>query len=68
VKPRLRRQAAAAHVIVALLGGIWATVALAHEPYERVLMGISWYSILITAVDVLQTTDVRVEQTDADPD
>lgn len=62
MSPVGRRRIALAHIFASVVGGVYCTVWVAQSPYERVLMGISWYAIFITAVTYHQATDVRVEQ------
>lgn len=61
VDPADRRRAAFVVLVASLVG--WPLSALwlaAGEP--QFVLGLSWLAISITAVDVLQTTDVRVQQ------
>lgn len=44
-----------------LLGGIYSTMFVASNPYERILMAISWGAITITCVDVVVSADIRAE-------
>lgn len=64
--PVLRRRLAFAHLVLAVVAGVWTTIVLAREPYERVLLGISWYAIALESVSVLANTDVRAQQEDDD--
>jgi hypothetical protein len=60
IDPRLRRRLAFWIVIVSLIA--WPATALTlarHEP--QFVLGLSWFAITLTAVDVLSTSDVRVE-------
>jgi hypothetical protein len=60
VDPRLRRRLALGIVLVSLVA--WPITALTvarHEP--QFVLGLSWFAITLTAVDVLSTSDVRVE-------
>lgn len=59
MSPALRRRLAAWHLVLSVVGGVGFTIFVAHDPFERVLMAISWYAITITSADVLATTDVR---------
>lgn len=59
MKPKHRVIGAWVLLILSILGGVYSTIWLAQEPYERTLMGISWGAITITALDVLLTADVR---------
>jgi hypothetical protein len=63
IDPRLRRRFALWIVIVSLIA--WPISALTvarHEP--QFVLGLSWFAITLTAVDVLSTSDVRVEVED----
>lgn len=60
VKPRTRRAAAAAIVLVSLVGWPVSALWLARDEPQFVL-GLSWLAITMTAVDIWATTDVRAE-------
>lgn len=60
--PEHRFRGAVVMFIVSVIGGVYSVVWLAHGGYEKVLMGISWGAITITAMDLMATTDVRKEQ------
>lgn len=45
-----------------IVGGIYSCVWVATSAYEKILMGISWGAITLTAIDVIVTSDVRAEQ------
>ncbi len=60
VKPRTRRTAAAAIVLVSLVGWPVSALWLARDEPQFVL-GLSWLAITMTAVDIWATTDVRAE-------
>lgn len=62
IKPQVRKNLAAIHFWVSLVAGIICTIFIAKDPFEKVLMGISFYAITITAWDVWQTSDVRTQQ------
>jgi uncharacterized membrane protein YoaK (UPF0700 family) len=64
VNPRTRKRIAAAHLWVSIIAGVACTVFLTDDPYERVLIAISFYAITITAADAWLTADVRTEQED----
>jgi hypothetical protein len=64
MKPRTRKRVALAHLIVSVVAGVACTVFLTDDPYERVLIAISFYAITITAADAWLTADVRTEQED----
>lgn len=67
IDPRLRRRLALWIVVVSLVA--WPASALTvarHEP--QFVLGLSWFAITLTAVDVLSTSDVRVEVDDSDDD
>lgn len=57
--PHYRVRGAWLLFILSVIGGVYSTVWVAQESYERILMGISWGAIAITAIDVVATTDVR---------
>ena len=59
MSPTTRRRIAAVHLVASVIGMVAFTVLVAHDPFEKVLMAISWYAITITSADVLATTDVR---------
>lgn len=44
-----------------VLGGILSTILFANGFFERIVMAISWGAITITAVDIIQSSDVRDE-------
>lgn len=44
--------------------GLYSSIVIAQTFYERVLMGISWYAVSLTAADVAATTDVRTKEED----
>lgn len=60
--PKVRFWFAVALFFCSIIAGIYSVVALADGGYEKVLMGISWGAITITALDLMATTDVRKEQ------
>jgi hypothetical protein len=60
--PKVRFYGAVVLFFASILGGIHSVVFVAKTPYDRILIGISWLAITITAVDVMATTDVRKEQ------
>lgn len=63
--PRARRRIAAGVAIAATIA--WPVTQLTvarHEP--PFTLGLSWFAIVITAVDVLATTDVRANEGDDD--
>lgn len=65
MNPNTRRHVAAAHLAVSLIAGLplsWWLPTVGAPWFERVLLAISFYAITITALDVLATADVRVEQ------
>jgi hypothetical protein len=47
--------------ILSVLGGIHSVLFVAHAPYEKILIGISWGALVLTAIDIIATTDVRKE-------
>jgi hypothetical protein len=62
MNPAVRRKVAAIHLAATIPLMVLSVVLFAHTGYERILMGISWYAISVTAVDVLATTDVREKE------
>lgn len=61
--PPEKRLTAAAHLFwYSIFGGTYSVIFLARNPYEQVLMAISWGAITITCYDVISTADVRAEQ------
>ena len=65
--PRLRKRAAGVLALVACIG--WPvtqlTVARDEPPF---VLGLSWFAIVLTAMDIWLTTDVRAEGTGDDAD
>jgi hypothetical protein len=63
VAPQLRRKVALIILIASLVGWPLSAVTIArHEP--PVVLAISWLAITLTCLDVLCTTDVRVQDED----
>lgn len=60
--PKVRFYFAVVLFFLSVIGGIYSTLFLAKDGYEKVLMAISWGAITITALDLMATTDVRKEQ------
>jgi hypothetical protein len=63
--PLLRRRVALAHLIVSVAVGMpasWILPSLDPVWFQRVILLISFYAITITAWDVWQSSDIRVEQ------
>lgn len=60
--PKIRLKGAWLLLILSILGGVYSTIWLATKPYERVLMGISWGAIVVSALDVILTADVRINE------
>jgi hypothetical protein len=61
VDPKWRRRAAAALIVVSLVG--WPLSALTFAKGEpQFILALSWLAITLTAVDVWSTQDVRKEQ------
>lgn len=53
------------HLVATLPLGAGSVLVVLYGPSRvaaAILMGISWYAITITAVDVLATTDVREKE------
>jgi uncharacterized membrane protein len=61
VAPRIRRVIAWSLVALSVVGWPLSQFWLARSEPPFVL-ALSWLAILLTALDVLQTTDVRVQQ------
>lgn len=63
MNPRLRVRLAWVLLVGSLIGWpISALTVFAHEPQG--ILGLSWMSLILTAVDILSTNDVRKEQED----
>jgi len=61
--PETRRRGAVWMLIGSLIG--WPLTALTVARGEpQFILGLSWFAITLTALDVLSTTDVRREQDD----
>lgn len=60
--PQARKRVALAHLVASVILGVLGVMFLASDPYEKVLLGISFYAITITAADAWLTADVRTEQ------
>lgn len=67
MSPRLRKRAAGVLALTATIG--WPvtqfTVARDEPPFT---LGLSWFAIVLTALDIWLTTDVRAEGTGDDVD
>lgn len=61
IPPRKRLIVAAWLLWISILGGIVCTILFAKEPFEKIVMAISWGAITITCVDVIVSSDVRDE-------
>jgi hypothetical protein len=59
--PRWRRRIALVVVVLSLAGWPLSALTVARNEPQFVL-GLSWLSITLTAVDVSATTDVRVQE------
>lgn len=59
--PKFRFWGAVVLFVLSIVAGIYCTVAIAKDPFEKVLMAISWGAITLTALDLMATTDVRKE-------
>lgn len=59
--PNKRLLIAAWLLWASVFGGIICTTFFASEPFERIVMAISWGAITITCVDVIISSDVRDE-------
>jgi hypothetical protein len=68
LSPAQKKRLAQIHFWASLVFGVLGVVFLAEDTYDRVLLGISFYAITITAWDVWQTADVRKEQDAAGSD
>lgn len=63
MSPAARRKLAVGLLVASIIG--WPLTALTIAKDEPpVVLGLSWFAITITALDVLLTTDVRAEQDD----
>ena len=47
---------------ISLIAGLHSIIFVAHTPYEKILIGISWGAISLTCLDIVATTDVRKEK------
>jgi hypothetical protein len=67
VTPAGRRLAAAVHLGASVVAGIplsWWLPTIDPVWFQRVVLGLSFYAITITAADIWTTTDVRKQQED----
>lgn len=64
ISPEVRLRLAAWIFWVSIVLGVLSVIFLATSGYERVLMGISWGAITLTALDVILTADVRAEESE----
>lgn len=62
MNPRTRVKGSWVLLVVSIVAGVYCTIAISRDAFERVLMAISWFAITITALDVLATTDTRAKQ------
>lgn len=60
--PKVRFWAAVALFFISILAGIHSVVFIAPGTYEKILIGISWGAITLTALDIICTADVRVNE------
>lgn len=65
ISSRARLQSATILLALSVIGGIYCTVWVATSPYERVLMGISWFAIIVSCLDVISTQYVSKQQEDS---
>jgi hypothetical protein len=65
VSPQARRAGAAVVLLLSVLGWPVSAVTFARDEPPTVL-ALSWLAITLTALDVLFTADVRVQQEDSD--
>jgi hypothetical protein len=64
VSPEARRAGAAIVLLLSIIG--WPVSALTFARNEPpTVLGLSWLAITLTALDVLFTADVRVQQEDS---
>jgi uncharacterized membrane protein YfcA len=61
MSPRTRRRFAALMLVASLVGWPLSALTLARSEPQFIL-GLSWLAITFTALDLLFTSDVRVEQ------
>lgn len=59
--PKFRFWGAVFLFFTSIILGTYCTLFIAKDPFEKVLMAISWGAITITALDLMATTDVRKE-------
>lgn len=44
---------------ISLVLGVYCTLFVAKDAFEKILMAISWLAVTLTCVDVILTADVR---------
>lgn len=62
MKPKTRVKAAWIFLLLTLVGGVYSVIWISHDPFEKILMAISWGAITITCLDIVLTADVRVNK------
>jgi len=60
--PKFRFYGAVVLFVLSILAGIHSVLFIAHDSYERILIGISWAAVTITAVDIMATTDIKANK------
>lgn len=60
--PKTRFYGAIVLLCISILAGIHSVLFIAKDPYERILIGISWFAITITALDIVATTDIKANK------
>lgn len=68
VDPEARLRWAARLFWLTLAAGTYCTFWVATNPYESILMAISWGAITITCVDIIATSDVRSVEENLPPE
>lgn len=60
--PQTRFWGAIILFFITILAGLHSIIFVAQSLYDKILIGISWGAISLTAVDIIATTDVRKEE------
>lgn len=60
--PKIRFYGAVGLFCLTILAGLHSVLFVAHTGYEKILIGISWGALTLTAIDIMATTDVRKEK------
>jgi hypothetical protein len=60
--PKVRFYGAIVLLVISILAGIHSVLFIADSSYERILIGISWGAITLTALDIVATTDIKANK------